>query len=343
MRSVSFLSCAALLVLLPACAVAPEGLEDSSEDVSLSDVEAPNAGLSDEDGKADSLSSTATYYTARRDMRRCRFPFCGGWWISRLNFAQTKCADGTWADECYVSLLDWEASGLDGETINEAEGLLESGRTILRGTYGRGSAGEFDRYALLRVREAHRAIGEGEGAGTYYFVNDTGLRCITTPCFSTHEAKLNSTVARELSDIDVSSMRASEEDHALALELFANDRVIVQGENRRVPGAGPAGAGLVLDARQAFVRMTARPVDPMACTTNEDCGLTLFPTKVTSAEECYCPGCPMPISSAGAADNEASWRTYCLATHSDCPVVSCAAPPPVGCREEGYCGYFFIL
>ena len=49
--------------LLPACGVEPGAVEDGAE-------------LATDDGKADAVASTSTYYTVRPDMRRCASPVC---------------------------------------------------------------------------------------------------------------------------------------------------------------------------------------------------------------------------------------------------------------------------
>jgi hypothetical protein len=54
-------------------------------------------------GAAQRPAGDDIYYTIRRDLRRCISPLCGGWFISRVNKKQTRCADGSRANECYVA------------------------------------------------------------------------------------------------------------------------------------------------------------------------------------------------------------------------------------------------
>ena len=74
----------------------------------------PASGADDTEASegAVSASSTSTYWRVRPDFRKCISPICGGWWVSRVNFATTKCADGKLASECYVAGLDWSTSHL---------------------------------------------------------------------------------------------------------------------------------------------------------------------------------------------------------------------------------------
>ena len=59
----------------------------------------------------------AVYLRVRPDYRRCVSPLCGGSWVSRVNQRTTRCADGTWAAECYVAAIDWSATGLSKSNL----------------------------------------------------------------------------------------------------------------------------------------------------------------------------------------------------------------------------------
>src|SRR5690242_15103572 len=102
------------------------GAVDSS---SLDDPELLGA-----DGKADSASSTSTYYTMRPDLRKCAFPLCGGTFVKRVNQPETKCLDGSWADECRVLDVDYSKLGFtDGEL-----GSFEGSAVLVRGSIVKG-------------------------------------------------------------------------------------------------------------------------------------------------------------------------------------------------------------
>ncbi len=308
----------------------------SQSDDDLTDSEAADGGISGDDGKADAISKTATIYTLRHDDRRCRFPLCGGWWLSRVNFERTKCADGTWAAECYVGAIDWNPAGLDPLTVSETQDGLASQRVILRGSYGRGNAGEFGPYNIFKVREAYRGIGDAVANGALYFLNDNGVRCITTPCFSLHQAKVNSTRDRELSDFRMESITASADDLATAYEQLSSERIIASGYNLAVRRGGVA-----MVPTQVFVRVKKVERDPLACASTDECFTTIYPTKVNTVADCYCPTCPTPIAVWAGEENQASWNTTCAATFGNCPARPCAAPPPVSCLAGGQCGFDF--
>ncbi len=237
--------------------------EGPVEDADLLDLsEDDDAELSG--AKADSIDDVSTYYTARRDARRCAFPLCGGYWVKRVNYSRTRCGDGRWASECYVATLDVDALGLDGELWNEVETKFGAGQAVLRGTIRPARAGDDfptdsppRTFNVFDASEAYRAASDAPPSGTFYRVTDSGLRCITFPCFSLHEAKLNSTLDRELSGVDLEGVGASEADVELGNAALNNGGLIAAGTNRRHRRAGPAGDGISLDATQFYVSFAA--------------------------------------------------------------------------------------
>ena len=40
-----------------------------------------------------------TWYSVRRDYRKCMAPMCGGYWVKAMNQRKTQCVDGTRAEE----------------------------------------------------------------------------------------------------------------------------------------------------------------------------------------------------------------------------------------------------
>lgn len=222
--------------MLAACAAegADEGIDDTAED---------GADLLDA-SKADSLASTSTYYTIRPDYRRCVAPLCGGYWVSRVNQHRTRCADGSQAAECYVADADWGA----------LEGADRSGNLLVRGSIERHDWGTRGTFGRLVATEAWKAAGTTEPDGLFYRVRDNGVRCITYPCPSLHEAKLNSTVHRNISGLDLSEAGATDDlvDQGYAA-LADTDGLLVVGHHVRV--RGPAGTALAFDASQFYLRV----------------------------------------------------------------------------------------
>ena len=87
------------LTLIPACASEEQDFDSIEDDQS-------EVAASADDGKADAAPSSWTYYSARRDLRKCVSPLCGGWFVKRVNQTWTQCpgTPGGWTTgDCYVA------------------------------------------------------------------------------------------------------------------------------------------------------------------------------------------------------------------------------------------------
>jgi hypothetical protein len=192
----------------------------------------------DEDNEAaaapDPLSNTSTFYRVRSDLRRCVSPMCGGNFVRRVNLPLTRCADGRYRAECYVAEILWNG-----------QSEIDTGQAILRGRIVAMTYGKFGNLGALRVSESWRAASNNRPEGTFYQVRDRGVRCIVAPCPTHHEAKLNSTLSREIAGVDL--VRVSE-----APSLSGPDGVIVAGEH--VPMTGPGGKSVQLKATQVYLK-----------------------------------------------------------------------------------------
>jgi hypothetical protein len=237
------------VIALGAC-VADEGTPglEGPDDIDDSEL----AGLAD-DGKADSLHTTATYFEVSRDMRKCAWPACGGWWVSRVNREWTKCHDGRWRNACYAVDVDHDALGLSEDEVGALTGSMEEGRVLLRGrVVAKSYAGR--RMGQFRATEAWRAATAAEPSGTFYRVSDKQLVCIYSPCPSLHEAKLNSTIAQDIHSLDLA--RVGDEtlinEAWLALE---SGPVIVAGSHSTFIAPLSGKPGTSLDASQLYTRV----------------------------------------------------------------------------------------
>jgi hypothetical protein len=95
----------------------------------------------------------------------------------------------------------------------------------------------------------------GSPEGPFWVLSDNRVRCVTTPCFSTHAARLNSARRTNISRLDLSRIRTTRAERDHARERIANRELVASGRILRDPGAGPAGAGRVLVATQIYVKV----------------------------------------------------------------------------------------
>lgn len=186
----------------------------------------------------DNLASTSSFYSFRRDLRKCASPRCGGFFVKLVNQTRTRCADNRFQSECYVADIDW-----GGQTEPDND------RGLLRGTIRR--QGEF---GVLRVSEIWQAASDNKPAGMFFRVRDRGVRCIAAPCPTHHEARLNSTVSRNVAGVDLSAAGAA--DNLLSeanAAMTSTDGILVSGDHS--PVSGPAGRSQLLKAAQFYLRV----------------------------------------------------------------------------------------
>lgn len=272
-----------------------------------------------ESEEAATAAGRATYYrVVRQDFRKCAFPMCGGVYVARVNAKTTKCADGKYQAECYVADLDLSGLGLTPAHANSISGKADAGRVVLRGAIKTRAFGSL-KAPVFDATEAWDQLGEGQASGTFYKVVDRGIRCITTPCPSFEEAKLNSSIAPKLVGLDTSKAGLSPAE-ADAVYAATSTGVIAAGSNVVTPNAGPAGAATDLVATATYLRVTAAPG---YCDDDSQCVMTSSTQSISKKSECYCRMCPDALDVDTATDNEQDYARLCSTFDGPCPAVKC--------------------
>lgn len=191
----------------------------------------------------DNIASTSSFYSFRRDMRRCAAPRCGGYFVKLVNESRTRCADNRFQRECYVAEIDWRG-----------QSEPDSDRALLRGTI-RLEGHRHGAYGVFRVTEVWQAASANQPTGTFYRVRDRGLRCVAAPCPTHHEATLNSTASRNVAGVDLSGANAPNNLLSEAMTaMTSRDGILVSGTHS--PVTGPAGRSQMLNASQFYLRAT---------------------------------------------------------------------------------------
>ena len=189
----------------------------------------------------DSLAGTSSFYTIRRDLRRCASPMCGGYFIKLVNQSRTRCANGRSMAECYVASIEW-----NGQPEPQNNNALVRGSLSTRGDR-RG------KYGVLQAREVWLGASDKQPSGTFFRVRDRGIRCIAAPCETHHEAKLNTSVSRNIAGVDLSAAGAPDNVAGDANQAMTSpDGVLVAGNHS--PVTGPAGRSQMLKATQFYLR-----------------------------------------------------------------------------------------
>jgi hypothetical protein len=222
--------------------------------------------------EVDSLASTSSFYTIRRDVRRCASPMCGGYFIQLVNQPRTRCHDGHFMRECYVASIEWNGQP---EPQND--------RALVRGSLST-FPGHRRRFGMLSAREVWLPAGDKQASVTYFRVRDRGIRCIAAPCETHHEAKLNTSASRNIAGVDLSGAGASESAVSEAtMAMTSADGIIVAGVHTRV--TGPAGRSQMLKATQFYLRAGSGGTASGNDNQNKPCFKTGCSRQVCSDEE----------------------------------------------------------
>ena len=113
------------------------------------------------------------------------------------------------------------------------------------------------RLATLVVTEVWPASsGPRASGGSFYLLRDNGVRCVTTPCFSTDAFLLNTSRVTTISTLDLTRVRATPAERERARDRIDTGGLIVAGRIAVDEDAGPAGQGRVLVATQLYVSVS---------------------------------------------------------------------------------------
>ena len=187
------------------------------------------------------VSANSTFFTIRRDLRRCAAPLCGGYYVRPVNKLLIRCA-GRLAAECHVHAIDWNG-----------QPQIDAGKALLRGEVRPNPYGRFGDLGLFSVSESWQAAGDNHPTDVFYGVRDRGVRCITFPCPSHREMKLNSSFSQNIAGVDLTVAGASEELVSQALAAISGgEGVLVTGVHLTV--TGPGGKMPQLKATQFYLR-----------------------------------------------------------------------------------------
>lgn len=186
------------------------------------------------------------FYTFRPDLRKCVSPLCGGIFVKAVNRKLTRCSDGQFQAECYVASLT------NRHAIGWTEAALLQGRIKAKDYPGFGNLGAFV------LAAAYRPATPSAGTGRFVGLENNGIVCITTPCFSTDQYWLNRNKTKEVSGIDLSQVEASDGDLAEAIAIMAEGRVLLaSGKNQQIQEQ--QGVGIAFIANQIYL-----PIKPDA-------------------------------------------------------------------------------
>lgn len=195
------------------------------------------------------LSTTSrTWVTFTRDMRKCASPMCGGYFVTDVNRVNPA--------PRYVSAIDFASSGLDSDTVTRA---LEGGAaTVLRGKLGAEDPTFHTRSFV--VSDAWRGL-PGVTAPTsdsFFLVAGVDIQCIKAPCPTMKATRLNAGGATLIHQSDVAGAALARVDQTWLANRVEKHDAIVAGHF--TVGALVSGTHeKVLTAGQIYLKLPEAP------------------------------------------------------------------------------------
>jgi hypothetical protein len=206
-------------------------------------------------------ASVKGFYFARRDRRKCAIPLCGGFYVRQVDGSKFRCPrkgkKGAKVNECYVTSIDWSDLGLSSDDEKKKlQKLLLKDQALVQGkiTLEKASKSTFGRrLGLLTAKEGYLAATKRESTGEFYSIVSNGITCITTPCFSMDKYTLDGKQVTSISELDLSRVKATEQQLEQAYQAIAKDGLVVVGQNQNVTGVD--NEGVTFEASQFYLRV----------------------------------------------------------------------------------------
>jgi hypothetical protein len=203
-------------------------------------------------------------YSVMPDYRLCIWPLCGGWWVAALNQAKTTCADGTQADACYVAEIAFDELGLSDRQLAELREAAHRGQARLYGIQSRGDLRQFPELGTFHPRRAWTAATDQPAKGRSFRMEDLGFVCIAHPCFNIRAHLVNHAKYADVSGLDLSAVRATDEQLAAARRALLRGDLLTDGTVERDSAlrARIDRAGRTMVASQFFLPLLPASISP---------------------------------------------------------------------------------
>ncbi len=190
------------------------------------------------------------FFTARHDFRRCAAPWCGGYFVREVNKRSTRCADGEMREECYVASINLKVFNQAVSTIHSQTSILLQGEIQTKDADSLGMS--VKPLGIFKAKAGYLSATKQKARGIFIGLEDNGIRCITTPCFSTDQYVLNRDTVRSISNINLEKVGATQKQLESAYSIIAKDgALLASGFNKKTEEF--AGTGTTFIANQFYL------------------------------------------------------------------------------------------
>jgi hypothetical protein len=312
--------------------------EEADKDSSVGNMEEHSASVQHPSG-----TLNGEYFFMTRDMRKCMYPMCGGYFLSAVNRPRMRCLDGTIQKSCYVAEADFAGLNLPDSDFSKLFSRANGKLVVFHGTVESNVVGDFGDYGRLVVDKAFSAVTDEEPSiwSPLYLAYDNGIRCIKAPCPSLDDVRLNyENSRRSIIGVDFGGViGATQEQLEAASQALFESGVIVAGYHSVDWNFFPR-RNYELVAEQIYLPVKASNNDPLYCENDADCVMTQYKKPVSSPNECYCTLCPTLLTNTWTAGEfEAGWLEHCteLTEPNRCPLPHCRKPDTYPACEKNTC------
>ena len=277
------------------------------------------------------VAGDTLYVVTRQDFRKCAYPMCSGVYVKAVNKAKTTCFDGSKEAECYIPEIDLSAMELSEQQTSDLQNEAKSGSIMISGHIAPmgNEVVNGDGFGKLVGFKAWRNRDGEPVSGLVHLVESSGITCITAPCPSLHAKKLNSTVVKQVTDLNFTAMDLTEEEESAAATQAFTSSIMLTGTMKSSGGKKTFSATQIFDLVQ--------PELPL-CTTDEQCGADAHCDTTECLSPCapgeicatVCmgackPGAPVPASTSTCQDHcgtssedKSCWCDELCAEYGDC-------------------------
>jgi hypothetical protein len=297
------------------------------------------------------------YVVTRQDFRKCAYPHCGGVYVKRVNRNTTKCLDGSFQPDCYVADIDLSELNLGSDLESETVNVARMGQVVIQGSLTTVNAVEGE-VATLAAQHAWRAQALTTVSGSYYLLSDSGIVCITTPCPTINEAKLNTAQVQLLGGLDLTGTLASQETIDKATASIFDGGLVVAGTHKSIQAPG---GGKILAGTEFFTPVKAAEGEPcgnVVCGAGQTCcnascsmcvpegmmciQIACEPEPACVHSECdsgdkldaTCSSCASKVCEADPFCCDTAWDSLCVSGAASLCGGTCAPAPETCAHNE---------
>lgn len=225
----------AVVALLGACAAQSSQTEPGDDELAGEDGDGEMA-------KADAIDNFDFLEVRKIGAFECNgVGSCTHLELDRANRSTTTCADGSTAETCSVRTLDLTKLSLSATARGKVMDALQAqardpdlGTQVLaRGKYVHGTNPLYPNVDWVTFQPSEvwvAVLADGSTDGTFVRVTDNGRRCITAPCASNLEGRLNSVKTMNIHGLDFGDDVASSVTSKVFTAVAGADGAIVVGD-----------------------------------------------------------------------------------------------------------------